>query len=91
MIESLLHQEETDRYYFRAKVDLAKGLLDKQLAFNDTLLEVNNKIQQRSHLGRTQRFVETSSLNVNRNLHKVVYTKLEKYIAELDDVCSRLA
>ena len=37
---------------FSAKVDLAKGLLDKQLAFNGTLLEVNNKIQQRSHLGR---------------------------------------
>ena len=52
MIESLLHKEGTDRYYFRAKVDLAKGLLDKQLAFNGTLLEVNNKIQQRSHLGR---------------------------------------
>ena len=52
MIESLLHKEETDRYYFRAKVDLAGSLLDKQLAFNGTLLEVNNKIQQRSHLGR---------------------------------------
>ena len=52
VIESLLHKEGTDRYYFRAKVDLAKGLLDKQLAFNGTLLEVNNKIQQRSHLGR---------------------------------------
>ena len=39
----------------------------------------------------TQRFLVTSSLNVNGNLHKVVYTKLEKYIAELDDVCSRLA
>ena len=52
MIESLLHKEGTDHYYFRAKVDLAKGLLDKQLAFNGTLLEVNNKIQQRSHLGR---------------------------------------
>ena len=51
MIESLLHKEGTDRYYFRAKVDLAKGLLDKQVAFNGTLLEVN-KIQQRSHLGR---------------------------------------
>ena len=52
MIESLLHKEETDRYYFRAKVALARSLLDKQLAFNGTLLEVNNKIQQRSHLGR---------------------------------------
>ena len=91
MIESLLHKEGTDRYYFRAKVDLAKGLLDKQLAFNGTLLEVNNKMQQRSHLARHARFVATSSLNVNRNLHKVVYTKLEKYIAELDDVYSRLA
>ena len=52
MIESLLHKEGTDRYYFRAKVDLARSLSDKQLAFNGTLLEVNNKIQQRSHLGR---------------------------------------
>ena len=52
MIESLLHKEGTDRYYFRAKVDLARSLLDKQLAFNGTLLEVNNKIQQRPHLGR---------------------------------------
>ena len=51
MIKSLLHKEGTARYYFRAKVDLAKGLLDKQLAFNGTLLEVNNKIQL-SHLGR---------------------------------------
>ena len=91
MIESVLHKEGTDRYYFRAKVDLAKGLLDKQLAFKGTLLEVNNKIQQRFIWVVTQCFVATSSLNVNRNLHKVVYTKLEKYIAELDDVCSRLA
>ena len=51
MIESLLHKEETDCQYFLAKVDLARSLLDKQLAFNGTLLEVNNKIQQRSHLG----------------------------------------
>ena len=91
MIESVLLKEGTDRYYFRAKVDLAKGLLDKQLAFKGTLLEVNNKIQQRFIWVVTQCFVATSSLNVNRNLHKVVYTKLEKYIAELDDVCSRLA
>ena len=27
-------------------------MFDKQLAFNGTLLEVNNKIQQSSHLGR---------------------------------------
>ena len=52
MIESLLHKEGTDSNYFRAKVDLARSLSDKQLAFNGTLLEVNNKIQQRSHLGR---------------------------------------
>ena len=39
----------------------------------------------------TQRFVVMSSLNVNRNWHKVVYTKLEKYSAEIDNVCSRLA
>ena len=92
MIESLLHKEGTDRYYFRAKVDLAKGLLVKQLAFNGTLLEVNNKIQQRSHLGRHATLCRDElTHDVNRNLHKVVYTKLEKYIAELDDVCSRLA
>ena len=39
----------------------------------------------------TQRFVMMSSLNVNRNLHKVVYTKLEKYSAEINDVGARLA
>ena len=43
------------------------------------------------HLGRHTAFVAMSSLNVNRNLHKVVYTKLEKYSAKIDDVCSRLA
>ena len=37
-----------------------------------------------------QRFVVMSSLNVNRNLHKVVYTKLNEYSAELDNVCSQL-
>ena len=51
MIESLLHKEEKDRLYFWAKVDLVRGMFDKQLAFNGTLLEVNNKIQQSSHLG----------------------------------------
>ena len=49
MIESLLHKEETDRQYFRAKVDLARSLFKKS-DFNDTLLEVN-KMQQSSHLG----------------------------------------
>ena len=48
MIESLLDKEETDQ----AKVDWARSLLDKQRAFNGTLLEVNNQIQQSSHLGR---------------------------------------
>ena len=33
-----------------------------------------------------QCFVTISSLNVNRNLHKVVYTKLETYSAEIDDI-----
>ena len=51
MIESLLQKEETDRQYFLANVDLVRSLLDKQLAFNGSLLEVNNKIQQKSHLG----------------------------------------
>ena len=32
--------------------DLARSLFDKQLAFNGTLLKVNNKIQESSHLGR---------------------------------------
>ena len=50
--KSDLDKEETDRQYFRAKVDLAWSLFDKQLAFNGTLLEVNNKIQQSSNLGR---------------------------------------
>ena len=50
--KSDLDKEQTDRQYFRAKVDLARSLFDKQLAFNGTLLEVNNKIQQSSNLGR---------------------------------------
>ena len=91
MIESLLDEEETDLSYFRAKVDLARSLFDKQLAFNGTLLEVNNKIQQSSHLGRHATLCRDElPLNVNRNLRKVVYTKLEKYSAEIDDFCSRL-
>ena len=49
--KSDLDKEQTDRQYFRAKVDLARSLFDKQLAFNGTLLEVNNKIQQSSHFG----------------------------------------
>ena len=68
-----------------------RSLFDKQLAFNGILLEVNNKIQQSSHLGRhTMLCRDELPLNVNRNLRKVVYTKLEKYSAEIDDVCSRL-
>ena len=51
MIQSLLHKAETDRQYFRAKVDLARSLFNKQRDFNGTLLEVN-KMQQSSHLGR---------------------------------------
>ena len=57
MIESLLHKEETDRQYFRGKVDLARSLFNKQRDLNGTLLEVI-KIQliiiiyqQSSHLG----------------------------------------
>ena len=41
-------------------------------------------------MGKT-RFVAMSSLNVNRNLHKLVYKKIEKYSTEIDDVCPRLA
>ena len=57
MIESLLHKEETDRQYFRGKVDLVRSLFDKQRDLNGTLLEVNNIqliitiYQQSSHLG----------------------------------------
>ena len=42
MIKSLLYKEETDRKYFRAKVDLARSLFDKRRDLNGTLLEVNN-------------------------------------------------
>ena len=66
-----------------------RSLFDKQLAFNGILLEVNNKIQQSSQLGRHAMLCRDElRLNVNRNLRKVVYTKLEKYSAEIDDVCS---
>ena len=85
MIESLLDEEETDLSYFRAKVDLARSLFDKQLAFNGILFEVS------SHLGCHATLCHDElPLNVNRNLRKVVYTKLYKYSAEIDDVCSRL-
>ena len=30
MIESVLHKEETDRQYFRGKVDVARSLFDRQ-------------------------------------------------------------
>ena len=50
MIKSLLHKEETDHKYFRAKVDLARSLFDKKHDFNGTLLEVNN-IQESFYLG----------------------------------------
>ena len=50
MIKSLLYKEETDRKYFRAKVDLARSLFDKRHDFNDTLLEVNY-IQESFYLG----------------------------------------
>ena len=51
MIESLLHKKETDRKYFRAKVDLVRSMFDKQHDFNSTLLQVN-KIRQSFYLGR---------------------------------------
>jgi len=50
MIKSLLYKEETDRKYFRAKVDLARSLFDKQHDFSGTSLEVNN-IQESFYLG----------------------------------------
>ena len=50
MIKSLLDKEETDRKYFRAKVDLVRSLFDKQQDFNGTLLDVNN-IEQSFYLG----------------------------------------
>ena len=49
------------------EVDFARSLLDKQHEFNGTSLEVN-KIRQS--------FIWVVTLN--RNLHKVVYKKLEK-------------
>ena len=82
MIESLLHKEETDRQYFRAKVDLARSLFKKS-DFNDTLLKVN-KMQQSSHLGRHARlcreglkcqhkFAEKSSLQEARDRRLFFY------------------
>ena len=50
MIKGLLYKEETDRKYFRAKVDLARSLFDKRHDLNGTLLEVNN-IQESFYLG----------------------------------------
>ena len=76
---------------FSGKHWFGGSLVDKQLAFNGTLLEVNNKIQQSSHLGRHATLCRDElPLNVNRNSRKVVYTKLRKYSAEVDDVFSRL-
>ena len=66
---------------------MVESLFDKQPAFNGTLLEVNSKIQQCSHLGRHGLLRD----ELNRNLHKVVYRKLQKYSAKIDDVCSQLA
>ena len=69
---------------------MARSLFDKQLAFNGILLEVNNKIQQSSHLGRHAMLCRDELTEVNRKLHKIVYKKLEKYSAEIDDDFSRL-
>ena len=62
-------------------------MFDKQLAFNGTLLEVNNKIQQSSHLGRHTTLCRDE---LSECQQKVVYTKLEKYSAKIDDFCSQL-
>ena len=67
---------------------MARSLFNKQTAFNGTLLEIDNKIQQSCYLGCHATLCRDE---LNRNLHKVVYTKLEKYSAEIDNVCSRLA
>jgi len=58
VIESLLHNEETDDQYFRGKVDLARSLFDKQRDFNSAYLLEVNKIQ---HL--SAKFSFGSSLN----------------------------
>ena len=65
---------------FSGKSWFGGSLFDKQLAFNGTLLEANNKIQQSSHLGHHAMLCRDDlPLNVNRNLRKIVYVKLEKY------------
>ena len=56
-----------------------------------TLLEVNNKYNKGLICVVTQCFVAMNSLNVNRHLHEAVYTKLEKYSAEIDQVKARCA
>ena len=53
--------------FSRKKVDFVTSLFDKKHDFNGTSLEVN-KIWQSFYLGRM----------LNRNLHKVVYKKLQK-------------
>ena len=62
--------------------------MDKQLAFNGTLLEIKKKNSKGLIWVVSQGVVSMGSLNVNRNLHKFVYAKLEKYGAKIDDVCS---
>ena len=74
MIKSLLNKEETDRCYFWAKVDLERSLFNKQLAFNGTLLEVNNKIQQSCYLGRHATLCRDE---LNQNLHKCLHEARE--------------
>ena len=59
---------------------LSPSTNNKQLAFVGTLLEVVNKIQQSCYLGRHATLCRDE---LNRNLHKVVYTKLGKYSAEI--------
>ena len=66
MIESL-QKEEMLLMFSHKEVDFVTSLFDNQHDFNSTSLEAN-KIWQSFYLGRM----------LNRNLHKVVYKKLQK-------------
>ena len=66
MIESL-QKEEMLLIFSHKEVDFVTSLFDNQHDFNSTSLEVN-KMRQSFYLGRM----------LNRNLHKVVYKKLQK-------------
>ena len=76
----------------RSLIFLGKSWFGKksvqQTACLQPYLEVDNKIQQSCYLGRHATLCHDE---LNRKLHKAVYTKLTKYSTEIDNVCSRLA